>query len=125
MKSHKTSSSTRFSPILSPLPLPQHLDVQPPTYHLFFDLRLLGDKVFHRVFREKLFKLTVELGRQGLIVSDNQSRLVQGLYHIGHGKGLARSRNTQQCLCLIAFLKALHQLRNGCGLVAGGLVFAV
>lgn len=33
MKSHKTSSSTRFSPILSPLPLPQHLDVQPPTYH--------------------------------------------------------------------------------------------
>lgn len=33
MKSHKTSSSPRFSPILSPLPLPQHLDVQPPTYH--------------------------------------------------------------------------------------------
>ena len=33
MKSHKPSSSTRFSPILSPLPLPQHLDVQPPTYH--------------------------------------------------------------------------------------------
>lgn len=98
MKSHKTSSSTRFSSILSPLPLPQHLDVQPPhttKYHLFCDFLMLGDKVFHRVFREKLFKLAVELDRQGLIVSDNQSRLVQGLYHIGHGKGLARSRNTQ------------------------------
>ena len=33
MKSHKTSSSTCFLPVLSPLPLPQHLDVQPPTYH--------------------------------------------------------------------------------------------
>ena len=33
MKSHKPSSSTRFSPMLSPLSLPQHPDVQPPTYH--------------------------------------------------------------------------------------------
>lgn len=33
MKSHKTSSSAHFLPILSPLPLPQHLDVQPPTYY--------------------------------------------------------------------------------------------
>ena len=32
-KSHKTFSSTRFSPMLSPLSLPQHPDVQPPTYH--------------------------------------------------------------------------------------------
>ena len=33
MKSHKTSSSAHFLPILSPLLLPQHLDVQPPTYY--------------------------------------------------------------------------------------------
>lgn len=59
MKSHKTSSSTRFSPIFSPLPLPQHLDVQPPTYHKIppvFCLRLLGDKTLLCITQNDFFK---------------------------------------------------------------------
>ena len=67
-KSHKTFSSTRFSPTLSPLPIPQHLDVQPPTYHPFYDFLMPGDKIFHCILREEFLELTVKLSRQCLIV---------------------------------------------------------
>ena len=46
IKSHKMSSSTRFSSILIPLPHPQYLDVQPITtkYHPFFDHLVLREQ---------------------------------------------------------------------------------
>ena len=35
---------------------------------------VVGDKVFHGIFRKKLFKFPVKLGRQRLIVGDDQRR---------------------------------------------------
>ena len=51
------------------------------------------DKVFNRIFREELFKFSVQLASEGLIVRKYQSGPVQGRDDIGHGKGLAGSRN--------------------------------
>lgn len=42
-------------------------------YFLFFDLRLLGNKIFYRILREKLLELTVKLSRQCLIVRNDES----------------------------------------------------
>ena len=86
---------------------------------------MLGHKVFHRIFREKFLELTVQLSSEGLIVRYYQSGLVQRLYDIGHGKGLARTRHTKQRLKLVALLEAFHKGFDGGRLVAGGLVFTV
>ena len=86
---------------------------------------IVGYKILNRVFREKFLKFGIQLGRQGFIVRQDQSRLVQLLDHVGHGKGLTRARNTQQSLELIAFLESVNQLFDRLRLVAGGPVFAV
>ena len=44
-------------------------------YHLLFDLRLLGDKVFHCVFREEFLKLTIQLCCKCFIVRYDQGWL--------------------------------------------------
>lgn len=84
---------------------------------------LVGDKVFHCVIGEKLLKFAVKLRRQGLVVGDDKRRLVQRLDDVGHCKRLARSRDAQKRLKLISFFKALHQLGDSLGLIAGGGVF--
>ena len=54
---------------------------------------IIGYKVFYCVIREKLLELTIELCCQSLIVRYYQSRLIQPLNDISHGKGLAGTRN--------------------------------
>ncbi len=48
---------------------------------------IIAYKVFHRIFREKLFKFTAQLSRQSLIVGNNQSRSINLGNNIGHGIG--------------------------------------
>ena len=45
-------------------------------YHLFFDLRLLRDKVFYCIIRKKLLHLSVKLCSQRLIVRKYQRWLI-------------------------------------------------
>ena len=52
---------------------------------------VITDEILHGIFREKQFELAVELGGQGLIMSDNQGRPLDILDHIGDGKGLSRT----------------------------------
>ena len=84
---------------------------------------IIGDKVLHRIVREKLFHLRIKLRRQRLIVSDHQRRLIELLDHIRHRKRLTGSGHSKQRLKLIPLFKSLHQLLDRLRLISGGLVF--
>ena len=58
-------------------------------------------------------------------MSNDQGRLVQRLNHVGHGKRLTGTGDTQQRLKLIALPEAFHQFGNGLWLVAGRLIFGM
>ena len=73
-------------------------------FHINFEYAILGHKIFHRVLREELLELPVQLSGEGLIVRYDQSRLVQGGDHVGHGEGLAGTCYPKQSLELVAFL---------------------
>ena len=64
-------------------------------FHINFEYAILGHKIFHRILREELLELPVQLSGEGLIVRYDQSGLVQGGDHIRHGKGLPGTRNPQ------------------------------
>ena len=84
---------------------------------------IIGDKIFYGIFRKKFLHLPVKLCRQRFVVGNDQSRLVQCLNDIGHGKGLTGTGNSKQRLKLIALQEALHKFGNGLGLVTGWGVF--
>ena len=84
---------------------------------------IIGNKIFHSVFRKEFFELPIQLCRQCLIMRDNQCRLIQCSYDICHRKCFSRTRNSQQGLELVALLKALHQCLNRLWLVTGWLIF--
>ncbi len=77
--------------------------------HCFFSPKLVGNEIFHRVIGEELFKFSVQLGCQCLVMCYDKSWLLQLLDDIRHGECLARSSNAKQCLALISFLKSFHQ----------------
>ena len=52
---------------------------------------MLGHKILHRILREELLELPVQLSGQGLIVRYDQSGLIQGGDDVGHGESLART----------------------------------
>ena len=85
---------------------------------------VVGHEVFHRVVREELAELVVELGGQGLVGGQHQGRPVHRGHHPGHGEGLARAGDAQEHLVAHALPQAGHDLGNGLGLVAGGRVRA-
>ena len=92
-------------------------------YHPFCDFLMLGDKIFNRIIREELFKFSIQLRRQSLIMCNDQRRFVQLLNNICHGKRLTGAGNSQQSLTLISFPKTRRQFCNRLGLVAGRLIF--
>ena len=53
----------------------------------------IGYKILHRVFREELFHLRIQLTGEGFVVRDDERRLLQLLDDIRHRKGLAGPRN--------------------------------
>ena len=59
---------------------------------------VIRNKVFHRIFREKLPEFAAKLSSQGLIVSQHQGGTVHLFDDGGHGEGLAGAGDTQQGL---------------------------
>jgi len=67
---------------------------------------------------EKAFELTVQLSSQGFVVAQHEGRFIDGLNHVGDGKGLARSGYTQQSLVRYTGLDAFYQLLDGFRLIS-------
>ena len=79
---------------------------------------VVGNKVFHGIFREECFQLAGQLRRQSLVVGDDQGRLAYLVDDLGHGISLACTGSAQQHLTVHALLQSLYQFGNGLGLVA-------
>ena len=84
---------------------------------------VVADEVLHGVVGKELLELRAELGRQGLVVGQDQRGPLDGLNDLGHGEGLAGAGNAQEDLFLQPVLDARRQGGDGLRLVAGGLVF--
>ena len=56
---------------------------------------VIRNKVFHRIFREKLPKFAAKLSSQRFVVRQNQGGAVQFFDDRGHGKGLTGAGDTQ------------------------------
>ena len=125
-KSHKIILSTWYHLPYFVLFSPQNMDKSAPNntrYPPFSGSGTLGDKILHGIVWKKFLKLTVELGRQGLVVGDDQRRFIQLLDDICHRESLTRTGDAKEGLTLVTFLEAFDQVGDGLGLVAGGGVF--
>ena len=124
-------------------------------YCVLVPLVVVAHKILHRILREELFHLPVQLCSKRLIchsmrkklpvagsaaclsmrkklpvagsfaVRNYQSRHIKRRNHVRHRKGLPRTRHAQQSLELVAFLEPPHQLPGRMRLVAHGLVLTV
>ena len=83
---------------------------------------VVADEILDGVLREEGFELVVELGRESLIVGQDQGGPVQGFDDLGHGEGFARAGDAEENLVFVARFDAADQLVDGLGLVAAGLV---
>ena len=86
---------------------------------------IIRNEVTHGVVREKLPELCRQLGRQSLVVGDDQRRAVHVFDDVGHGEGLARAGDAQKYLMLHALFQAVRQRLDGLRLVARGRVIGV
>ena len=86
---------------------------------------VIGNEIFHGVFREKLAEFRAQLRGERLVVRENQ----RGPIHVGddicHGERLAGAGHAEQDLIAQAHVKPLRQLLDGLRLVAGGLKLGV
>ena len=82
----------------------------------------VADEVFDGVVWEEALELGVKLGRQRLVVGDDERGLVHVADDVGDGEGFARTRHPQECLVLRPGNDALGQLGNGLRLIPGGRV---
>jgi hypothetical protein len=76
---------------------------------------VVGDEILHRVVREKLLELPVELGRQGLVGGQDQGGQVHLGDDVGHGKGLAGAGDPQEHLVGMSALTPWTSLRMAWG----------
>jgi len=83
---------------------------------------VVADEVFDRVRGEELLELVVELGGEGLVVSQNQRRAIRLLDDLGHGEGFAGAGNAEQHLMFFAVQEPLDELVDGAGLIAARLI---
>ena len=86
---------------------------------------VIGNEVLHRIFREELLELPVQLGRQRLVGRHDDGGPPGLLDHIGHGEGLAGPGHPEQGLVAQTIVDPFDQLGDSLGLVAGGLVVGV
>ena len=69
-------------------------------------------KILDGILGEEFPEFGAQLSRQGFVVGEHQGRTVDLGDNIGHGKRLARSRNTEQNLFLESFFDPFGQLFN-------------
>jgi hypothetical protein len=82
---------------------------------------VVADEELHRVVREELLELAVELRRQRLVGRHHQRRPVHLLDDVGHREGLAAAGDAEEDLVSLACLETRDQLGDGAGLVAARL----
>ena len=82
---------------------------------------IVGDKILHRIIREKAAHLGTDLACQRFIRLQNQRGAVAPCNDVRHCEGLARACDTQQCLGAVALLDSLHQSLDCLWLIAGRL----
>src|SRR5439155_23018046 len=73
---------------------------------------VLADEVLNRVLQEEALELAIELGRQRLVVDDDQRGLLDALDHVGEGEGLAGSGHAQQNLVRQPAIDTLRERIN-------------
>ena len=83
---------------------------------------VVGDEILYGIVREKGLELSVQLGRQGFVVAQDEGGTLQLLDHISHGKSLSRPRDAQKGYIMYPLLDCFAQSINGFGLVAGRLI---
>ena len=86
---------------------------------------VVTDEVFDRVFREKFAEFRAELGREGLVMRQNEGRAVDFFDDGRHREGLAGAGDAEQDLLAQAVSDALGQRLDRLGLVARGAVWCV
>ena len=80
---------------------------------------IITDEIFHAAVREERLQLAAQLGRERLVVRDDERRHLHLLNDRGHGERLAAARNAQQDLILQPGFDAFRQCLDGLGLVSG------
>ena len=81
---------------------------------------VVRDEVLHRVVREELPELPVQLRGERLVGGQHQRRALQLLHHRGDGVRLPRPRGAQQRLRPVPRAQRLRQLGDGLGLIPRG-----
>jgi hypothetical protein len=82
---------------------------------------VVGDEVLDRVARKELAQLPVELGREGLVMGQDEGGLAVVGDGVREGHRLARPGDAEQCLVPISAAEPRGQLTYGFGLISGGL----
>ena len=83
---------------------------------------VVADEVLHAAVGEEGLQFRAELGREGLVVGDNEGGPLDLLDDGGHRKRLAGAGHAEEHLGVHALLNAGREGLDGLGLVAGGLV---
>ena len=52
---------------------------------------IIADEKLDGILRKEFFELAVKLGSQGLVMGDDQGRLLNLFNYVGHGEGLPRT----------------------------------
>ena len=76
------------------------------------------DKILNGIFRKEIPKLSTQLSRQRLIMSQHQSRLLNDLNNPSHSHGLATAGNAKQSLSPITPDNTLAQKLRSSRLIA-------
>jgi len=71
---------------------------------------------------EKIFEFRRKLRSQSFIMRNNQRRFLQMLDHIRHGKGLSRTRSSEQGSLIFSAFKKLLDLLNRFDLISGWFI---
>ena len=95
------------------------LDVRIARRHVGLGLIVVvvRDEVLDRVVREEALELTVELGRERLVVRENERRTAKVLDDVGHRHRLPGPGDPEQRLESVSALQASGQLRDSLWLV--------
>ena len=81
---------------------------------------VVADEVFDGVVGEEFLELGGELGGEGLVVGYDEGGALEFLDDVGHGEGLAASGDAHEGLVNHVAARAVDNLFDGLGLVAGG-----
>ena len=81
---------------------------------------VVGDEIFDGIAGKEGLEFSVELGRERLVVRQNEGRPLHRGDDVGDREGLAAARDPEQDLVGFSVAQALDQGRNGLGLAAAG-----